>query len=163
MLLSTVQNVNQPKQTPVMTQITTCSVQHEDVILAITRGRHPCKYPLIHQVTINRSWSRVSITCDVHGILDTCLEYTVQGSPIKRCLLCCLTKHRAPRSTQGAEYLTLNTWNASNWMLGLLSLSRFIISLRFSGLLMYLVMMEKLCRSRISSPSSYRGNEKKQT
>lgn len=56
--------------------------------------------------------------------------------------------------------LTLNTWNASNWMLGLLSRSKFIISLRFSGLLMYFVMMAKLCRSRINSPSSYRNNYK---
>lgn len=33
-------------------------------------------------------------------------------------------------------FFTLKAWKASNWMLGLLSLSRFIISLRFSGLLM---------------------------
>lgn len=40
-------------------------------------------------------------------------------------------------------------------MLRLLSRSRFIISLRFSGLLMYFVMMVKLCRSSSSSPSSW--------
>lgn len=55
-------------------------------------------------------------------------------------------------------WLTLNTWNASNWMLGLLSRSKFIMSFRFSGLLMYLVMMAKLCRSRISSPRSCKQN-----
>lgn len=49
---------------------------------------------------------------------------------------------------------TLKTWKASNWMLGLLSLSRFIMSFRFSGLLMYRVMTVKLCLSRSSSPSS---------
>lgn len=51
-------------------------------------------------------------------------------------------------------YFTLKTWNASNWMLRLLSRNRFIISLRFSGLLMYFVMMVKLWRSRSSSPSN---------
>ena len=40
-------------------------------------------------------------------------------------------------------------------MLRLLSRSRFIISLRFSGLLMYFVIMVKLCRSRSNSPSNY--------
>lgn len=49
---------------------------------------------------------------------------------------------------------TLKTWKASNWMLGLLSLRRFIMSFRFSGLLMYRVMTVKLCLSRSSSPSS---------
>lgn len=40
-------------------------------------------------------------------------------------------------------------------MLRLLSRSRFIISFRFSGLLMYFVMMVKLCLSSSSSPSSW--------
>ena len=53
------------------------------------------------------------------------------------------------------ERLTLNTWNASNWIFLLLSLSRFIISFKFSGLLMYLVITVKLWRSSKSSPRSY--------
>lgn len=53
------------------------------------------------------------------------------------------------------DICTLKTWNASNWMLRLLSRSRFIINLRFSGLLMYFVMMVKLCRSSSSSPSNW--------
>lgn len=52
--------------------------------------------------------------------------------------------------------VTLKTWNASNWILGLLSLNRFIMSLRFSGLLMYLVITVKLCLSSRSSPNSCR-------
>ena len=49
---------------------------------------------------------------------------------------------------------TLKTWNASNWMFRLLSRSMFIISFRFSALLMYFVITEKLCLSRRSSPRS---------
>lgn len=51
---------------------------------------------------------------------------------------------------------TLNTWNASNWMFRLLSLSRFIISFKFSARLMYLVMTVKLCLSSRSSPRSWK-------
>lgn len=50
--------------------------------------------------------------------------------------------------------LTLNTWNASNWIFLLLSLSRFIISLRLSSLEIYRVMTLKLVRSSRISPSS---------
>lgn len=56
--------------------------------------------------------------------------------------------------------ITLKTWNASNWILGLLSLNRFIMSLRFSGLLMYLVITVKLCLSSRSSPNSCHATEK---
>ena len=51
---------------------------------------------------------------------------------------------------------TLKTWKASNWILRLLSLNKFIISLRFSARLMYLVITVKLCLSRRSSPRSWR-------
>lgn len=54
---------------------------------------------------------------------------------------------------------TLKTWKASNWMLALLSRSRFIISFRFSVLLMYRVMTVKLCLSNNSSPRSWRGDQ----
>ena len=54
----------------------------------------------------------------------------------------------------GLATKTLNTWKASNWMLLLLSRSRFIISLRFAESLMYRVMMLKLARSNKSSPNN---------
>lgn len=49
---------------------------------------------------------------------------------------------------------TLNTWNASNWIFRLLCRSKFIMSFRFSGSEMYLVIMLKLLLSRRSSPSN---------
>ena len=51
---------------------------------------------------------------------------------------------------------TLNTWNASNWMLRASSLSRFIIRQRFSTPPMYRIMLATFARSSRSSPSSFR-------
>lgn len=59
-----------------------------------------------------------------------------------------------------SNFFTLKTWKASNWMLRLLSRKRFIISLRFSGLLMYFVIIVKLCLSNSNSPSSYRNENR---
>lgn len=63
--------------------------------------------------------------------------------------ICCVYMHER-------GVFTLKTWKASNWMLGLLSRSRFIISLRFSGLLMQRVITVKLCLSNNSSPKSWK-------
>merc|ERR1719510_1089332 len=51
---------------------------------------------------------------------------------------------------------TLKTWKASNWIFRAFSFSIFIISFKLSGLEIYLVITEKLCRSRRSSPNSLR-------
>lgn len=57
---------------------------------------------------------------------------------------------------RGTRRLTLNTWNASNWIFLLLSRRRFIIIFKFASLAMYRVITLKLARSRRISPSSFR-------
>ena len=54
-----------------------------------------------------------------------------------------------------AATLTLKTWNASNCMFLLLSLSKFIIILRFASFAIYRVMTLKFARSSKISPSSW--------